>query len=101
MKDSPQPMSNKDQSLLAQFSAMFGLNVPSKRDVVKFNGSRSESKSVHININALEDEPKKHELKIMCFDLSYLSTIVQFGLCCAGVFFFFLIYGYCQVRLLY
>ena len=85
-------------SVCDQFSTMFGLNVPNKRDVVKFNSSKTESKSVKINISMTEDETKKQELKILCFDLSLLPTLAQFLLCCGGVFFFFLIYGYCQVK---
>ena len=37
------------------------------------------------------------DLKILCFNLEHLSPLTQFLFCCTGVFFFFLIYGYCQV----
>ncbi|ELU03367.1 hypothetical protein CAPTEDRAFT_169370 [Capitella teleta] len=38
----------------------------------------------------------KLELRILCFDLSALPAWGQFLVCCFGVFFFYLIYGYFQ-----
>lgn len=42
-----------------------------------------------------EEEPL--ELRILFFDLSKLPPWAQFLICCGGVFFFYLIYGYFQV----
>ena len=36
------------------------------------------------------------EVKILCFDLTYYNGTTQFLLCCTGVFFFYLMYGYMQ-----
>ena len=38
------------------------------------------------------------EFKLLCFDLRVLPPYLQFLSCCGGVFFFFLLYGYFQVR---
>ncbi|CAH1772241.1 unnamed protein product [Owenia fusiformis] len=39
---------------------------------------------------------RDHEMKIMCFDLGYFSRTGQFLILVAGVFAFFLVYGYFQ-----
>lgn len=36
------------------------------------------------------------EIKIFCLDLTFYNSTTQFLLCCFGVFFFFLLYGYMQ-----
>lgn len=36
------------------------------------------------------------EIKVLCIDLTYYNSTTQFLLCCAGVFFFYLMYGYMQ-----
>lgn len=36
------------------------------------------------------------EIKVFCLDLTYYNSTTQFLLCCLGVFFFFLLYGYMQ-----
>jgi solute carrier family 35 (adenosine 3'-phospho 5'-phosphosulfate transporter), member B3 len=35
-----------------------------------------------------------HEIKILCFDLSFYNKTTQFLLCCLGVFILYLAYGY-------
>ena len=37
------------------------------------------------------------DFHFLCIDLRTLPGYLQFLTCCGGVFFFFLIYGYCQV----
>ena len=41
----------------------------------------------------------RSELKILWIDISYLSQINQFFVCCLAVFVFYLLYGYLQVRI--
>lgn len=36
------------------------------------------------------------EIKVLCIDLTYYNSTTQFLLCCSGVFFFYLMYGYMQ-----
>lgn len=36
------------------------------------------------------------EVKVLCIDLTHYNGTTQFLLCCAGVFFFYLMYGYMQ-----
>lgn len=38
----------------------------------------------------------KKEIQILCFDLTHYNVLTQFLLCCAGVFVFYLLYGYLQ-----
>lgn len=44
----------------------------------------------------LKYEPEPPKVKVLCFDLSNQSKTVQFLLCSAAVFVFFLLYGYIQ-----
>lgn len=50
------------------------------------------------NKNNLHDDQKNGlvEIKVLCIDLTYYNATTQFLLCCAGVFFFYLLYGYMQ-----
>lgn len=43
---------------------------------------------------AKRDDPP--EVRILCLDLTHYNPTTQFLLCCLGVFFFFLLYGYLQ-----
>lgn len=43
-----------------------------------------------------ESKPNKKEVTILCFDLTHYNGLTQFLLCCAGVFVFYLLYGYLQ-----
>ena len=51
--------------------------------------------SVTININS-DPVIEKHKVKILFFDITNCSQNVQFLLCSAAVFVFFLLYGYMQ-----
>ena len=51
------------------------------------NGGKKEDSAGHI------------ELVVLGFALDSLPKAVQFFICCGGVFLFYLIYGYVQVRL--
>ncbi len=58
----------------------------------------SNGKSVKIAIeNKNSGGEVKPDLKVMCINLALLSPHAQFFTCVAGVFFFYLIYGYFQV----
>jgi len=39
------------------------------------------------------------DFRFLCIDLRTLPGYLQFLTCCAGVFFFYIIYGYCQVSI--
>jgi len=39
------------------------------------------------------------DFRFLCIDLRTLPGYLQFLTCCGGVFFFYLIYGYCQVSI--
>lgn len=40
---------------------------------------------------------REPELKLLYYDISKFNQTTQFLLCCAGVFVFYIIYGYLQV----
>lgn len=44
----------------------------------------------------LNPQPEKQKSSILCLDISNFSQTVQFMLCCAAVFVFYLLYGYMQ-----
>lgn len=44
----------------------------------------------------LKYEPEPPKVQVLCFDLSKQTKTVQFLLCSAAVFVFFLLYGYMQ-----
>lgn len=44
----------------------------------------------------LNPEPEKLKISILCLDISGFNKTVQFLLCTAAVFVFFLLYGYMQ-----
>jgi len=39
------------------------------------------------------------DFRFLCVDLRTLPAYLQFLTCCGGVFFFYLVYGYCQVSI--
>lgn len=39
------------------------------------------------------------DFRFLCIDFRTLPGYMQFLTCCGGVFFFYVIYGYCQVRI--
>lgn len=43
-----------------------------------------------------EATPKASQVRILCIDLSAYNGTTQFLICCAGVFVFYLLYGYMQ-----
>ena len=46
-----------------------------------------------------EDSKDRKELVVLGFALDSLPKAAQFFICCGGVFLFYLIYGYVQVRI--
>ena len=61
----------------------------------------ANSKSVMINLNDKLPliTPPSPGIRILGADLGWLPRYAQFLTCCFGVFFFYLIYGYLQVRI--
>lgn len=57
----------------------------------------SESESILIdNTKSNQKYETSREMKILCFDISHCSVQCQFFFCCAGIFFFYILYGYLQ-----
>lgn len=50
--------------------------------------------SVYSGISKPSTNP--NEVRILCIDLTHYNATTQFLVCCGGVFFFFLMYGYLQ-----
>lgn len=50
------------------------------------------------NSNTSSGKPSTNpnEVRILCIDLTHYNATTQFLVCCAGVFFFYLLYGYLQ-----
>ena len=48
-----------------------------------------------------EDSAGHKELVVLGFALDSLPKAAQFFICCGGVFLFYLIYGYVQVRMIF
>ena len=67
--------------------------------------SRKKPMSITIDIDdaAAKERRQIEELdfRFLCIDMRTLPGYLQFLTCCAGVFFFYLIYGYCQVTCVY
>jgi len=67
------------------------------------NGMSRKPMSITIDIDdaAVKERRQIEELdfRFLCIDLRTLPGYVQFLTCCGGVFFFYLIYGYCQVSI--
>ena len=67
------------------------------------NGMSRKPMSITIDVdNAAAKERRQIEeldFRLLCIDLRTLPGYVQFLTCCGGVFFFYLIYGYCQVSI--
>lgn len=71
-----------------------------KYGLVGYNSSR---KHISISIPSSTEVMSPHiksveELRVLGINLSSFSAPVQFFICVAGVFLFYLIYGYLQVR---
>lgn len=68
------------------------------------NQSESEKmgeKSVQITLTSPDHiylGKKKDAVRLLCLDLTNYNRMVQFFLCSAAVFLFYLVYGYMQVR---
>jgi len=66
------------------------------------NGMSRKPMSITIDIDdaAAKERRQIEELdfRFLCIDLRTLPGYLQFLTCCGGVFFFYLIYAYCQVR---
>ena len=67
------------------------------------DGMSRKPMSITIDIDdaAAKERRQIEELdfRFMCIDLRTLPGYLQFLTCCGGVFFFYLIYGYCQVSI--
>jgi len=65
------------------------------------DGMSRKPMSITIDIDdaAVKERRQIEELdfRFMCYDLRTLPSYLQFLTCCGGVFFFYVIYGYCQV----
>lgn len=65
------------------------------------NGMSRKPISITIDVDdaAAKERRQIEELdfRFLCIDLRTFPGYVQFLTCCGGVFFFYLIYGYCQV----
>lgn len=51
---------------------------------------------VYSNSSSTGKPSNPTEVRILCLDLSHYNATTQFLVCCAGVFFFYLMYGYLQ-----
>jgi len=67
------------------------------------DGMSRKPMSITIDIDdaAAKERRQIEELdfRFLCIDLRTLPGYLQFLTCCGGVFFFYLIYGYCQVSI--
>lgn len=52
--------------------------------------------SIQVESENFDEEREKNQLKLLCLDLTFFSSSVQFFICCIAVFIFYLIYGYLQ-----
>ena len=70
----------------------------------RLNGTMAEGKSVSIKITgslSKGTDDINNEVHLLCINLSTLPRYVQLLTCITAIFFFYLIYGYFQVRLHY
>ena len=75
-------------------------NSSSKKFMAEPLGARLDHTIITIsNGGKKEDSVGHEELVVLGFALDSLPKAVQFFVCCGGVFLFYLIYGYVQVRL--
>lgn len=77
--------------------AKFHKLTETERHLRNLLGMSNETKeSVYLEIG--EQPPQKAKMKIFCVDLTHFSKMTQFLVLSAATFFFYLIYGYLQVR---
>lgn len=70
------------------------MNYTNKNSILPITHSNSNNTAISTISN--NGKGKTEELKILCFDLTHYNNTTQFLLCCTGVFFFYLMYGYLQ-----
>jgi len=67
------------------------------------NGMSRKPVSITIDIDDAAAKERRQieelEFRFLCVDLRILPGYLQFLTCCGGVFFFYLIYAYCQVSI--
>jgi hypothetical protein len=68
-------------------------------DAVKEMARKPISISITVDDAAAKERRQIDEMEfyLLCIDLRTLPALAQFLSCCGGVFFFYLMYGYCQV----
>lgn len=101
--------SSCDYSLSAAVAAMPIDTVSPSTDTSQDSDNKDSSTSgmsrkpisitIDIDDAAAKERRQIEELdfRFLCIDLRTLPAYLQFLTCCGGVFFFYLIYGYCQV----
>ena len=70
----------------------------SKRETEMDRSNRMKTVKIELGPMEKEVEEPKPEMKLLFVDLNGFPQSVQFLLCCSGVFVFYLIYAYFQVR---
>jgi len=102
---------NGDHAQTAALAAMPVLSLSSSTDTSQDSDNKDSSidsmsrkpMSITIDIDdaAAKERRQIEELdfRFLCIDLRTLPGYLQFLTCCGGVFFFYLIYGYCQVSI--
>jgi len=103
--------SSCDDAQAAALAAMPVVSLSSSTDTSQDSDNKDSSTdsmsrkpmSITIDIDdaAAKERRQIEELdfRFLCIDLRILPGYLQFLTCCGGVFFFFLIYGYCQVSI--
>ena len=66
------------------------------RQILGMGGRKEDSTAFTMVANGSVET--KNKMKIFCIDLTELPRVAQFLTLCGATFFFYLIYGYLQVR---